>query len=174
MGLRPVTPPSFELVLHPLRCCFLLLFYILLDAGDSINKIIILEIRINKELRTFTFYSVCFCFRNVFFLNMPTTQLWKWNTTAISELLTVWFAVSAGILLSMALNAANLSPLLVLCTYTTTIAALISTSTAPVKLEDIARESPREPFEWDSTLEIAEGRNLVLMLPPAIIQSPVS
>ena len=93
---------------------------------------------------------------------------------AISELLTVWVAVSAGILLSMALNAANLSPLLLLCTYKTTIAALISTSTAPVKLEDIARESPREPFEWDSTLEIAEGRNLVPMLPPAIIQSPVS
>ena len=93
---------------------------------------------------------------------------------AISELLTAWFAVSAGILLSMVLNAANLSPLLVLCTYKTTIATLISTSTAPVKLEDIARESPREPFEWDSTLETAGGRNLVLMLTPASTQSPVS
>ena len=92
----------------------------------------------------------------------------------ISELRTVWFAVSAGILLSTVLNVVNPSPLLVLCIFKQTTATPISTFTAPVRLEDTARELPREPSKWDSRSATARERNLVLMPIPGGILRPAS
>ena len=77
-----------------------------------------------------------------------------------------WIAVSAGFLPSTAWNVANLSPLMVLCTFIETTAKPITTFTEQLRLEDTARESPREPCEWESMSATAWGRNLALMLIP--------
>ena len=84
----------------------------------------------------------------------------------ITEFVAAWIAVSAGISPSTVWNVANLSPLMVLPTLLQITVKQTPTYTEQLRLEDTVKESPKEPCEWESMLETASGRNLVLMPTP--------
>ena len=69
---------------------------------------------------------------------------------ATSESLDVSAAVRDGFSLSMVWNVANLSPLMVWCIFMQIMEEQTATFTKLLRLEDTAKESPREPFEWES------------------------
>ena len=79
------------------------------------------------------------------------------------ELLTAWAAVSAGISLSMVWNVANLSLSMVLPTLLQITVKQTPTYTEQLRLEDIARGSPKEPYEWASMSETAQDIKVLML-----------
>ena len=90
-----------------------------------------------------------------------------------TELRSAWIAVSAGISPSMVMNVAIQWLSMVLLTFKQTTAKQTPTYTEQLRLEDITRGSPKEPYEWASMSETAQDLK-VLMLTPDGTQLPVS
>ena len=83
---------------------------------------------------------------------------------ATSESLDVSAAVRDGFSLSMVWNVANLSPLMVWCIFMQIMEEQTATFTKLLRLEDTAKESPREPFEWESMSVAARDRKLQMRI----------
>jgi len=81
------------------------------------------------------------------------------------ELLNAWAAVSAGISLSMVWNVANLSLSMVLPTLLQITVKQTPTYTEQLRLEDIARGSPKEPYELASMSETAQDIKVLMLTP---------
>ena len=86
----------------------------------------------------------------------------------ITEFVAALIAVCAGISPSMGWNATSLSPLMVLPTLLGTTAKRTPTYTERLRLAATARESPREQFVWESMLDTARERKLLMLIPDGI------
>ena len=80
-----------------------------------------------------------------------------------TEFLIAWAAVSAGFSLSTVWNVANLSQSMVLPTLFQITVKQTPTYTKQLKLEDIARESPKEPCKWESMSEAAQDIKVLML-----------
>ena len=83
----------------------------------------------------------------------------------ITESIAALIALIAGISPSMGWNVAKVWPLMVLPTLLGTRAKRTPTYTERLRLTATARESPREQFVWESMLENASGRKLLMLIP---------
>ena len=77
-----------------------------------------------------------------------------------SESATAWTAVRAGFSPSMVQSVANLSLSKAWCIFIEIMEKQTATFTELLRLEDTAKESPREPFEWESMSVAAWERKL--------------
>ena len=73
----------------------------------------------------------------------------------ITEFVAAWIAVSDGISPSMVLNVSIHLPLMALLTFKQITADQITTYIRQLRLEDVARESPRDLCGWESKSETA-------------------